>query len=207
MLFEEEWKLKKEFPIIAGIDEAGRGPLAGPVLVSAVILPPSLRINGLNDSKKLSEKKRDYLYNEIIEKALEYQIVSIEPSEIDEINILEATLKGMTICADNLSLRPDLCLIDGNKIPPKIQHYSKYVIKGDAKYASIAAASILAKVTRDRIMIEMDKIYPEFGFKKHKGYPTKAHFEALIKFGVTPIHRKSFKPVGSTTKIYLGNNI
>ena len=202
MIYNEEWGLKKKYPIIAGIDEAGRGPLAGPVLVSAVILPLNLRIHGLNDSKKLSAKTRDYLYNEIIEKALEYQIVSIEPAEIDKINILQATLKGMAICAENLKLRPDLCLIDGNKVPEKIKHYSKYVIKGDARFASISAASILAKVTRDRIMIEMDKIYPEFGFKKHKGYPTKIHIEALEKYGVTPIHRKLFKYVKENKKIY-----
>ncbi len=202
MLFENEWKLREEFSVIAGIDEAGRGPLAGPVVVAAVILPKNLRINGLNDSKKISEKKRDFLFEEIIEKAVEYQIVRIEPAEIDEINILQATLKGMTICAENLTLRPDLCLIDGNKVPEKIKEYSRYIVKGDAKYASISAASILAKVTRDRIMIEMDKIYPEFNFKKHKGYPTKNHFEALEKYGVTPIHRKSFAPVRNTTKVY-----
>ncbi len=206
MIFREEWKLKEKYPIIAGIDEAGRGPLAGPVLISAVILPHNLRIEGLNDSKKLTAKRRNYLYDEILEKALEYQIVRIEPAEIDELNILQATLKGMATCAENLKLRPDLCLIDGNKIPHEIQHYSQYIVKGDAKFASIAAASILAKVTRDRIMIEMDKIYPEFNFKKHKGYPTKAHFEALKEFGITPIHRKSFKPVKDTEKIYQSSN-
>jgi ribonuclease HII len=202
MIFNNEWKLKEKYGIIAGIDEAGRGPLAGPVLIAAVILPLNLRIDGLNDSKKLSDKKRNYLFDEICEKALEYKITSIDSNEIDKINILQATLKGMSFCAENLKLRPDLCLIDGNKIPDKIRHYSKSVIKGDAIYASISAASVLAKVTRDRYMIEMDKIYPEYGFKKHKGYPTKFHFYALDKFGITPIHRKSYKPVANIKKTY-----
>lgn len=177
--------------LIAGVDEAGRGPLAGPVCAAAVILPKGLIIEGVNDSKKLTEKKRDLLFDEIKEKAIAYSIQFAYPEEIDSINIRQATHKAMADAVKNLGVSPEYVLIDGNDNIPFDIPYT-YIVKGDAKSQTIAAASILAKVSRDRLMVELDKEYPEYGFAKHKGYGTKVHMEAIQKFGVTKVHRKSF---------------
>ena len=177
--------------IICGVDEAGRGPLAGPVVAAACILPDGIEIEGLNDSKKLTEKKREKLFDIIIEKAICYSISSATVEEIEEINILNAAMLAMNRAVNGLEIKPDLALIDGNtsrgfNIP------TKTVVGGDAISPSIAAASILAKVTRDRMCYDFDKEYPEYGFAKHKGYGTKAHTDAIMKHGLTPIHRPSF---------------
>lgn len=177
---------------ICGIDEAGRGPLAGPVVVASVIMPKDSMIEGVNDSKKVSEKKREMLYDLITNEAIAYSVGIIDQNEIDEINILNATKKGLTMCISNLSVKPDRIIVDAlNKIDTCGIPYTS-IIKGDAKCYSIAAASIIAKVTRDRIMRQWDEIYPQYGFEKHKGYGTAAHIKALKEFGPTPIHRKSF---------------
>lgn len=177
---------------VCGVDEAGRGPLAGPVCAAAVILPQDLQIEGLNDSKKLSEKKREALYDIIVENAIDYNIAFGTLEEIEEYNILEATYIAMNRAIDGLKIKPDHALIDGNRVPKGIKVPCDTVIKGDAKSFSIAAASILAKVTRDRLLLEYDKLYPEYNFKKHKGYGTKEHYEAINKYGVCKIHRLSF---------------
>ncbi|MBQ2890299.1 MAG: ribonuclease HII [Clostridia bacterium] len=191
-MLEFEEKFYKEGKIlIAGVDEAGRGPLAGPVCAAAVILPKGLIIEGVNDSKKLTEKKRDLLFDEIKENAVAYSIQFVYPDIIDEINIRQATHKAMADAVKNLGVSPEHVLIDGNDNIPFDIPYT-YIVKGDAKSQTIAAASILAKVSRDRLMVELDKEYPEYGFAKHKGYGTKAHMEAIQKFGVTKVHRKSF---------------
>ncbi len=184
----------REF-LTAGVDEAGRGPLAGPVVVAAVILDKQNAIEGLDDSKKLSAKKREKLYDEIVSKALGYAIVEISHKEIDEINILQATLKGMSLAVKQLSPKPEFVLIDGNKVPDDLVEIAKAVVGGDRLHKCVSAASILAKVTRDRIMVAFAQEYPQFGFEKHKGYPTKAHREALKEFGACPIHRRSYQPV------------
>jgi len=194
-LYKNEKRYAKEFGIIAGIDEAGRGPLAGPVVAAAVILDINKEIPGLNDSKKLSEKKREKLYDIITEEAICWEVKVISPEIIDEINILQATLFGMEEAVLSLKVKPDICLIDGNKIPKKLIGFSKAIVKGDAKIASIAAASIIAKVTRDRIMYKIHEQFPQYNFKQNKGYPTKEHIAALDKFGVLDCHRKSYKPV------------
>ncbi len=181
---------EKGYVSVCGVDEAGRGPLAGSVFAAAVILPKDVEITGINDSKKLSEKKRELLFDIIKEKAISYHIASIDAKEIDEINILQATFKAMSIAAQKVEA--DFALIDGNKVPPMLHIPAEAIVKGDAKSASIAAASILAKVSRDREMIELDKIYPEYNFKKHKGYGTKAHVEALLTHGPCEIHRLTF---------------
>ncbi len=195
MLFRNEKVYRKKYKTIAGVDEAGRGPLAGPVVIAAVIMDPKVRIEGLNDSKKLSESKREELYEMIINSAIDWKIEIISPAIIDEINILQATLLGMEKAVLKLKKRPEICLIDGNKIPGRINKFSKAIVKGDGKFASIAAASILAKVTRDRLMKKLHKKYPDYNFKKNKGYPTKEHLAAIKKFGVISCHRKSYKPV------------
>ncbi|WP_282176958.1 ribonuclease HII [Vibrio nereis] len=196
-------KEKKELPpfeyplgyqFVAGVDEVGRGPLVGDVVTAAVILDPHNPIAGLNDSKKLSDKKRLALLPEIKEKALAWSIGRCSPTEIDELNILQATMVAMQRAIEGLSIKPDLALIDGNRIP-KLNMDAQAVVKGDMRVAEISAASIIAKVVRDQEMEELDKLHPEFGFAKHKGYPTKAHFEAIDKHGVIDQHRKSFKPV------------
>jgi len=176
---------------VCGTDEAGRGPLAGPVVAAACILPDGVVIEGLDDSKKLSEKKREKLFCEICEKALSYSIALSTPAEIDEINILEASLQAMRRSIAGLSLQPDLVLVDGN-IDRGFLQPAKAIIGGDALSQSIAAASILAKVTRDRLCEELDIEYPQYGFKKHKGYPTKAHKLAVYEYGPCPEHRRSF---------------
>ncbi len=184
----------KKKQLIAGVDEVGRGPLAGAVIAAAVILDDNAPIEGLTDSKKLSEKKREALSAEIKQKALCWNIARCEPSEIDEINILQASLLAMTRAVEGLSIPPNHCLIDGNKLP-KLNCSAEAIIKGDLKEPAISAASIIAKVYRDNEMVEMDAIYPGYGFAGHKGYPTKAHQAAIEKLGITPIHRKSFAPV------------
>ena len=179
------------YKLVCGIDEAGRGPLAGPVCAAAVILPPDCRIEGLNDSKKLTDKRRCELYDVIVENAVAYGIAFASHQEIDEINILQATFLAMERAMQKLSPQPELALIDGNRtkdfgLPVRT------IVKGDSLSASIAAASILAKVTRDRLMEEYDAQYPQYGFAVHKGYGTKRHYEALREFGPSPIHRKTF---------------
>lgn len=187
----EHKKMNEGYKLIAGVDEAGRGPLAGPVCVASVILPDGIYLEKINDSKKLSDKVKDKLFDEIRESAVAYNIVLISNEEIDRLNILNATFKGMCDAVLGLSVKPDYVLIDGNRIKG-METEHECVVKGDSKSISIAAASILAKVTRDRYMMEMDKKYPEYNFKKHKGYPTKEHYEALKNYGASEIHRKSF---------------
>ena len=187
----EEKRYAEGYTAVCGLDEAGRGPLCGPVVAAAVILPCGLEIEGLNDSKKLTEKKREKLFEIIKEKAIAYAIAEASPEEIDEINILNASMLAMRRAVEALPVKADFALIDGNcsrgfDIP------TETVVKGDAKSYSIAAASILAKVTRDRQCIELDAAYPEYGIAKHKGYPTKDHMEAVKKYGPAPIYRKSF---------------
>jgi ribonuclease HII len=180
--------------LIAGVDEVGRGPLVGAVVTAAVILDPNNPIVGLTDSKKLSEKKRNVLFDEIKEKAVAWSLGRCEPEEIDELNILQATMVAMQRAVADLSVQPDFVLIDGNKIP-QLPMAAQAVVKGDLRVAEISAASIIAKVTRDREMEVLDAQFPQYGFAKHKGYPTKAHFEALDLHGAIEQHRKSFKPV------------
>ena len=180
------------FKFICGVDEAGRGPLAGPVCAAAVILPDDCEIEGLNDSKKISEKKREMLFDIIIDKALAYSIAYGTLEEIEEYNILQATYIAMNRAIEGLSIKPDFALIDGNRVPKGITIPCETVVKGDSKSYSIAAASILAKVTRDRLMLEYDQKYPQYLFAQHKGYGTKAHYEAIKQHGVCEIHRLSF---------------
>lgn len=176
---------------LCGVDEAGRGPLAGDVYAAAVILPKDCVIEGLNDSKKLSEAKRELLYDEIVEKAVSYCIAVATVKEIEEKNILNATFLAMRRAVEGLSVKPELVLVDGNR-DPKLEQRTKCIVKGDATSASIAAASILAKVARDRYMKEMDKQYPEYQFGRHKGYGTKLHYQMLEQHGESEIHRHSF---------------
>ncbi|WP_197016875.1 ribonuclease HII [Mannheimia varigena] len=180
--------------LIAGVDEVGRGPLVGAVVTAAVILDPNNPIEGLMDSKKLSEKKRLALAEEIKAKALSWALGRAEPAEIDELNILHATMLAMQRAVAGLHIQPDFILVDGNR-PPQFSVPTQAVVKGDSLVAEISAASIIAKVARDQEMDELDKQFPQYGFAKHKGYPTKLHFEKLIEFGATPYHRKSFAPV------------
>lgn len=196
-------KEKKELPpfeyplgyrLIAGVDEVGRGPLVGDVVTAAVILDPNNPIEGLNDSKKLTEKKRLALLPEIKEKALAWSVGRCSPEEIDQLNILQATMVAMQRAIEGLEVAPDFALIDGNRVP-QLNMDAQAVVKGDMRVAEISAASIIAKVVRDQEMEELDKLHPQFGFAKHKGYPTKAHFEAIEQYGVIDQHRKSFKPV------------
>lgn len=187
--------------LIAGVDEAGRGPLVGAVVAAAVILDPNNPIEGLNDSKKLTEKKREKLFKEIQEKALAWAIAEASHDEIDEINILQASLLAMRRAVDALKITPEHVLVDGNKIPQGLQMHCDAVVGGDALHAEISAASILAKVTRDREMVELDQIYPQYGFAKHKGYPTKAHFAAIEQHGVIDQHRRSYSPVKKALRL------
>lgn len=188
--FEKE-ALAKGYKSVCGVDEAGRGPLAGPVCAAAVILPEGVIIDGVNDSKKLSEKKRESLFDVIREQALSYSIAYATVDEIEEINILNATMLAMRRAIDGLEIKADYSMIDGNKIPP-IDIDAECIVKGDAKSMSIACASILAKVSRDRLLYKYAEEYPMYGFDKHKGYGTKVHREAILKYGPCPYHRKSF---------------
>ena len=189
-LYENE-KRSRGFRLVAGVDEAGRGPLAGPVFAACVILPEGCQIDGINDSKKLTPKKRDELYDEITKKAISFSIQSVDEKIIDEINILNATHMAMNMAVDKMEIKPDYVLIDGNSIKNMTTPHET-IVKGDAKSISIAAASILAKVARDRFICEMAEVYPQYSFEKHKGYGTKIHNEAILKYGPCPIHRKTF---------------
>lgn len=188
-----DWVDRGQF--VAGVDEVGRGPLAGPVVAAAVILDPNQPIEGLMDSKKISEKRREELAKEIKNKAISWAISRVDVDEIDRINILQASLQAMSIAVSELNQKPDYVMIDGNRIPDNLNISAEAVVKGDDRVVCISAASIIAKVARDHEMIEMDSIYPGYGLARHKGYPTKVHIEALQKLGVTEIHRRTFGPV------------
>ena len=190
-LFYENEARNNGYHVVCGVDEAGRGPLAGPVFAAAVILPQNLMIDGLNDSKKLSEKKREILYDKIKNLALTYAVAFATEHEIDEINILNATFLAMKRAVAKLNLKPDIVLVDGNK-SPELEISTQTIVKGDSLSASIAAASILAKVERDRLMKNLSKKYPEYNFEKHKGYGTKMHIDLIKKYGPCEIPRKSF---------------
>lgn len=187
----ENKALESGYKIICGVDEAGRGPLAGPVYAAAVILPKGHIVEGVNDSKKLSEKKREMLFEKIISECVCYSVGTASEQEIDEINILQATFLAMKRAVNGLSVKPDIALIDGNK-KPGLDIVEWDIIKGDSKSANIAAASIIAKVSRDRYMLEMAEKYPQYQFERHKGYGTKLHYEMIEKYGISPIHRKTF---------------
>lgn len=180
--------------LLAGVDEVGRGPLAWDVVAAAVILDPDHPIEGLNDSKKLTEKRHEFLFDEIQRYAKSWCIARATVAEIDQINILQASLLAMTRAVEGLHIQPEHVLVDGNKLP-KWKYTAEAVVKGDSRVAAISAASILAKVARDREMLELDKQYPGYGFADHKGYPTKVHMDAIARLGVTPIHRQSYAPV------------
>lgn len=180
---------------VAGVDEAGRGPLVGSVVAAAVILDPNNPIEGLNDSKKLSEKKREMLFVEIQEKAVAWAIAEASHAEIDQLNILQASLLAMRRTVEALNIQPQHVLVDGNKIPQGLSMSCEAIVGGDALHAEISAASILAKVTRDRQMVVLDQQYPQFGFAQHKGYPTKMHFAAIAEHGVIDQHRRSYAPI------------
>ncbi len=197
--FEKELR-EKGYRAIAGVDEAGRGPLAGSVFAAAVILPEGEVIEGLNDSKKLSEKKREALFDVICEKAVAYCVCAVDHEEIDRINILEATFKAMNGAVRGLGVPADFVLIDGNRIRGMDYVAHQTVVKGDALSASVAAASILAKVSRDREMLRLAEQYPEYEFEKHKAYPTERHRELIAKYGPSPIHRKTFRGVKEFVK-------
>lgn len=190
-LFEYDSAVRNDFPVICGIDEAGRGPLAGDVYAAAVIFDEGVFIDGLNDSKKLTEKKREQLFDEIISKAKAYCVATASVEEIEEINILQATFLAMKRAYEGLGIAADIALIDGNRLP-NLDCEMKAVVKGDSLSASIAAASILAKVSRDRYMAELAEKYPEYRFDKHKGYGTKLHNELILEYGPCPAHRMSF---------------
>ena len=192
MTYEYEKAVMDEgFKTVCGIDEAGRGPLCGPVCAAAVILPLDCDIEGINDSKKLSEKKREAIYEVIKEKAIAYSAFMVDAKTIDEINILQATFLAMRKAVDGLNVKPDIALIDGNQ-KPGLDIEQRTIVKGDAKSISIAAASIVAKVTRDRYMREVDEKYPQYNFSQHKGYGTKLHYEMIEQYGICPEHRKTF---------------
>lgn len=188
----EKAAVNSGFSCICGVDEAGRGPLAGPVCAAAVILPAGAAIEGLDDSKKLTEKKRERLYDIIKQTAVAYSVAYGTLEEIETVNILEATYLAMNRAIEGLSVKPDFALIDGNRVPRGIKIPCETIVKGDSKSMSVAAASVLAKVTRDRLMLEYDKKYPEYNFKKHKGYGTKEHTELIKQYGPCEIHRLSF---------------
>lgn len=191
---QSSFEFSSTTPLIAGVDEVGRGPLAGPVVTAAVILDPTRPIEGLADSKAMSEKKRERLFDEIKERALAWAVGRCEVEEIDELNILQATLTAMQRAVAGLNPQPEHVMVDGNRCP-QLPCSCEFVIKGDSKVEAISAASILAKVTRDREMVELDNQYPGYGLAGHKGYPTKAHIAALQELGVTPVHRRTFGPV------------
>ena len=191
-LYEYDDAVRARYGIFCGVDEAGRGPLCGPVCCAAVILDPARPVPGVNDSKKLSEKKREALFDEITEKALAYQIVFVSPQEIDEKNILWATMAGMERAVAALDPAPAFAVVDGNRVPPQLAVPALAQVKGDGVCASVAAASILAKVSRDRYMLELDRQYPQYQLATHKGYPTKLHYELLERYGIQPFYRRSF---------------
>ena len=191
-LYAYDDAVRAENGCFAGVDEAGRGPLCGPVCVAACILDPEKPVYGINDSKKLSEKKREALFEEIKAKALAYSIIFVGPEVIDRENILHATLGGMRRAVEELEIPPHLVLVDGNRCPEGLAMPAQPVVKGDAASASIGAASILAKVSRDRYMLELDRQYPQYQLAKHKGYPTKLHYELIEKYGIQPFYRRSF---------------
>ena len=191
-LYAYDDAVRAENGCFAGVDEAGRGPLCGPVCVAACILDPEKPVYGINDSKKLSEKKREALFEEIKAKALAYSIIFVGPEVIDRENILHATLGGMRRAVEELEITPHLVLVDGNRCPEGLAMPAQPVVKGDAASASIGAASILAKVSRDRYMLELDRKYPQYQLAKHKGYPTKLHYELIEKYGIQPFYRRSF---------------
>lgn len=191
-LYEYDAAVRAAEGCFAGVDEAGRGPLCGPVCIAACILDPEKPIFGVNDSKKLSEKRREELFDEICEKALAYQIVFVGPEIIDRDNILNATMSGMRQAVEGLDIVPNLVLVDGNRCPPGLTMEARPVVKGDATSASISAASILAKVSRDRVMCELDREYPQYQLAKHKGYGTKLHYEMIEQFGIQDFYRRSF---------------
>lgn len=188
----EEGLYEKGIELIGGIDEAGRGPLAGPVVVACAVMPKDSMIEGVNDSKKISERKREKLYDEIIESAISYEVGIIDQNTIDDINILNATKLGLTTAVRGLNVRPEIILVDALTNIDTCQIKYQSIIKGDAKCYSIACASIIAKVTRDRIMRQWDEIYPQYGFAKHKGYGTAEHIQAIHEYGLCPLHRHSF---------------
>lgn len=191
-LYAYDDAVRAENGCFAGVDEAGRGPLCGPVCVAACILDPEKPVYGINDSKKLSEKKREALFEEIKAKALAYSVIFVGPEVIDRENILHATLGGMRRAVEELAITPRLVLVDGNRCPEGLAMPAQPVVKGDAASASIGAASILAKVSRDRYMLELDRQYPQYQLAKHKGYPTKLHYELIEKYGIQPFYRRSF---------------
>lgn len=188
----EKKAMERGYHLVCGVDEAGRGPLAGPVYAAAVILPEGCVIDGVNDSKKLTEKKREALYDVIVETALSWCVASASVEEIDEVNILNATYLAMERAVAGLDVTPQYILVDGNRLPPHLPAPAQAVVKGDAHSANIAAASILAKVSRDRLLIQMDEQYPQYQFAKHKGYGTKLHRELILQYGPSPVHRKTF---------------
>lgn len=190
-LFDFDSEIRKDHPIICGVDEAGRGPLAGDVYAAAVVFSEGVEIEYLNDSKKISEKRRELLYDVIVEKADAYCVATASVEEIDSMNILQATMLAMKRAVEGLGIAPNIALVDGNKLPD-LGCEARYVIKGDATSASISAASVLAKVSRDRYMKQIAEKYPQYAFEKHKGYGTKLHYEMLEKYGVSDVHRKTF---------------
>ena len=191
-LYQYDQTIRQKHGVFCGVDEAGRGPLCGPVAVAAVILDPENPIEGINDSKKLSEKKRELLFEEICQKALAWKVVLVGPEIIDRDNILNATLGGMRQAVEELPLRPRFVLVDGNKIPAGLEFPAQALVKGDGTSASVAAASILAKVTRDRYMLQLDREYPQYGLAQHKGYGTKLHYQRIAQYGIQPFYRRSF---------------
>lgn len=191
-LYEMDAEIRAQHGIFCGVDEAGRGPLCGPVSVAACILNPDDPIEGLNDSKKLSEKKREALYEQIVSRALVWKVILVGPEIIDRDNILQATMGGMRQAVEELDITPNYVAVDGNRCPTELSMPCEAMVKGDARSASISAASILAKVTRDRYMCELDKQFPQYKLAQHKGYPTKLHYELIAQYGIQPFYRRSF---------------
>ena len=191
-LYEMDAEIRAQHGIFCGVDEAGRGPLCGPVSVAACILNPDDPIEGLNDSKKLSEKKREALYEQIVSRALAWKVILVGPEIIDRDNILQATMGGMRQAVEELDITPNYVVVDGNRCPTGLSMPCEAMVKGDARSASISAASILAKVTRDRYMRELDKHFPQYKLAQHKGYPTKLHYELIAQYGIQPFYRRSF---------------
>ncbi len=191
-LYTYDAALRVQYPLLCGVDEAGRGPLCGPVACAAVVLDPAAPVPGVNDSKKLSEARREELYAQIVRRALAWQVVLVPPQRIDEVNILQATMEGMAQAVATLDIRPDLVLVDGNRVPAGLGVPAQSVVKGDGTSASVAAASILAKVTRDRTMCELDRQFPQYHLARHKGYGTAEHYALIQQYGIQPFYRRSF---------------